>query len=447
MRQLIQRVRRDPMLDELVRSSSVLYVAGVVSVGLLLLQQATTARYLGATDFGRLATALGFVMIASLVVDIRSWELGTRLLAAPLDRHDVDEATVTYTWILRTELLAGLLGAVVAVAAAPAVAEIALDGSDAGLVVVLAPMVLLRQVSLGVGAATLRMLDRFPWLAWRSMANAVIRLVLVAGAAFLGWSVYSVAAGLVLSEIVAAVSIVLLADRAFRARHGRGLLTRTRLEERSGPRQLVRSLWASATIKSLHVESFLPVAAAFTSSAQIGVLRTGLDVGQLTQQATAPVTMVMSPRLVLLAGKGHTGKDGSSADVQLLDRYLHRVRRVLLVLSVAAALIGAVVVVAILPTYVGPGFEDLEIVGLLVVSGLAVSAATQWVRPVLVGLDRVGAQNRLGIVTGLASIAALPWVVSEHGAVGAAADMLVFLVVYATLSARLATKAVRDASA
>lgn len=429
---LLDRVRRDPMVGELARSSGVLYLAGGASVGLLLVQQLATARYLGAGDFGRLAAALGITVIAGLLVDIRSWELGTRLLAEPIDRGDVTATTSTFTWTLKAEAAAGAIGTLALCGGGPLVAWFVSDGHDVSLLLLLAPSVVLRQIAMGVSAATLRMLDRFNWIAARSVANAVLRLVLVAGPAFAGWGVHWVAAGMVVAEVFAAVSQLALTSIVYRSEHGRGLLTRSRIEDASSAKRLTFSLWLSATIKSLHIETFVPVAAAFTSAAQIGVLRAALDVGQVNQHATAPVTLVTTPKIVLLA---------RSPDRTALNGYLRRVRALFVLLSGLAMLLGAVLVLFVVPALLGPGYDDIEAVGIIAVAGLGIAAATQWIRPLLVGLDRVDAQNRLGVVTGLVSILALGPVVSAFGAIGAAIDMLVFLTVYAALSLRIANRA------
>lgn len=432
---LIRRVRRNDDLRNIARNGSVLYVAGGLSVVLTLVQQVATARYLGAVDYGRLAAALGYVLLLVLFVDVRTWELGTRLIATPLDGGSFQEVSRRFSWLVAAELALGVVGASIAVALAVPISAFVLETEARGLLWALSIVVPFRLIAAGVSVSILRLLDRYRWLSLRSVFTAVVRLVSIAGPAALGWGTQAVAIGIVLAEAVAALSIVVLAAYALRERSGSPAFDFRRPTCLVEARRLARQLWVSASIKGLHIESFIPVAAAFTSPAQIGVLRTGLDIGNVMTHATAPVGMVVGPRIVLLAQRERRKE---------VEHYLSLVRRVLPAVVVPTLAVSVPLVGFVLPAVLGQEFVSVRAVSILLLVGLAMSVSTLWVRHLLVGLDRVPDQNRLGLIAGVTSLLALPPLTSRWGAFGAALDLSLFLTIYSWMSVRIATRALDE---
>lgn len=418
----------------LVSQSGPLYVAGAISIVLTLTQQLVTARFLGAAEYGRLATAIGYATLALLFVDIRSWELGTRVIALPLGAHDHREVSRLFTWLAAGEVVVGLLGTCLVVGLT-LVLRTAIGSDLSHALIVLSWLIPLRQLALGVSAALVRMLGAFRALAVRSVATACVRLLLIGGAAAAGLGLRGVAAAVVLAELFGATSAVALAAWVFRSRTGQRAVDWRRPTGLGAACRYAPKLWLSATIKGVQLETFIPVAAVFASSAEIGVLRTGMDVSQVANLATAPVAMVTAPQITALAQDDPHGR---------LRSRLVSTSRALIVISSMTAIIGAFGALVFLPRMLGDDFRSMGVVAVLLLIGSAFQATKHWVRPLLLGLDRVNEQSRLGIVLGLISLAALPPLAASFGAVGAAMDMSIFLIAYASLSTRIARKAAND---
>lgn len=415
-----------------------LYVAGGISIALTLLQQLLTARFLGAADYGRLAAAVGAVLLCMLLVDARTWELGTRLLARPLGEGDDAEVARTYTWLVGAELLLGVAGMLIVFAAAPVVAPLMLDSESTMLVAVAGLLIPMRQVAMGVSVSLLRLLDRYKWLSARSIGTAVVRLVAIAGPASAGAGPLGVVVGVVVAETIAAISILVLATAACRSRTGRSVLDVRRPRCFTHAKQLAWHLWLSASIKGLHTESFVPITAVFTTSAHVGSLRTALDVASVVVHATTPIAMVVGPRIVQLA---------QMRDVARLRGYVSVVRRLLLAILVPTTLVAVLFAVFLLPGMLEGSFPHVVEISVLTLFATAVATQSLWVRHVLVGLDMVPAQNKLGLVLGSMSLAALPYVASKWGSVGAAFNLATFLVVYALLSMAMASRSMSESEA
>lgn len=435
IRSLVRRLAPDDVARSLVTSGGLLYAAGGVSIGLTLLQQLLTARFLGAADYGRLAASLGIVLLALLVVDVRTWELGTRLMARPLEDGEFTEASRRFSWLLGSELVCGAAGSALVWVLAPLIAGTVLDEDTLSVLAVLALIIPLRQVTTGVSIAVLRMQDRFRWISVRSVLTAIVRGVAIAGPAIAGWGLTAVAVGAVIAEFFGAVSVLVLSAIAFRRASGSLPFSLHRPSCIPEAIRLARHLWVSASIKGLHVESFIPLAAVFTSPEQIGTLRASLDIANLTTHATTPLGMVFGPKIVLLA---HSRRRGE------LQRYLGLARRALRAIVVPVVVLGVPAVLFALPQVLGADYLSVRGSAVLLLIGFGASAVTLWVRYVLVGFDRVATQNWLGLVAGVVSLAALPPLASTWGALGAAVDLMAFMVVYSTLSAWLASKVMDD---
>lgn len=422
----------------IVRQSRSLYVAGAVAIGLTTVQQLLTARGLGSSQFGQLATALATVTFALLIVDVRSWELGMRLMAEPLAQRDHVEVSRSYTCLLAAEVALGTLGMVGVMLVAPWLSRTVFGDREVGdLMRTLAVIMPLRQVAAGVSVALVRMDGRYGWLSVRAVSTAASRLLLVAGPALAGLGPKIVALGVVLSELIAATSMGALARLAFRRRGGGSLLAWARPRSFDDSLPLARSLWVSASIKGLHLESFLPLAAAFTAPTQVALLRSGLDIANLTTSASAPLSIVTSPNLIRLAGDPSKGDE--------LRENVRDAQKVYALVGWGICFAAGVAVLLVVPPFLGPGYEALRPVALLLLIGYAVQTTALWVRPVLVGTDSVKAQNRLGVVLGMLALLSLPVLVHHFDAVGGAANMLLFLLVYSTMSRRLARKVLSDA--
>lgn len=435
IRSVVARVRADEDLSSLVSNGGSLYLAGGVAVGLTLLQQLLTARSLGSADYGFLATCLGYVLLVLLVIDVRSWELATRILAQPLDTGDREEAARRFTWLVLAEVGCGVAGTCVIWMISPWLSSVVFGSSSAvSVLMVLGAVIPMRQVSTGASAAMVRMLGRFHWLSVRSVVTAVVRVVAIVAPASAGLGVTSVAVGVLVAESFSALTMLATAAVAFQREFRRLPFAKGRPDCLREATRLAKDLWISASIKGLHTESFIPVAALFMSSAQVGTLRTGLDVAGVTTHVAAPVGMIIGPKIVLLAQRRSLGD---------LRRYLRISGRVLAGVVGSTVALGVPTVLFVLPTVVGDGFVSVRTSAAVLLLGFGASAGTLWVRHVLVGMDRVSVQNRLGIIGGVISLILLPPLASRWGAVGAALDLSTFLLVYSALSVRIAQKALQ----
>lgn len=390
---MIQRIRhfwlrQDSNLRDLVRNSGVLYAGGLVSLALTFAQQITTASFLGAEDYGRLAIVISAGLLVMLVIDFRTWEVGIKLLTHSEMEHDIAETARVTTWLLAIELITGVLGAVVIALTAPWMAETFLQSPElTSLIAAYALAIPFRVLSLGVLSVFPRIGNRFDWLAQKSIAYAVVRLVLMTGAAAAGLGLPGVIIGVVIGEVFNFGLLVIIALRLYSPRReGHVLFDLSRPSQFEDGRHMIGQLWVSSTLTGIHYYTFVPLMSLVTDTVQVGRFRSALDIAEVVERTVQPLAVVFTPRIMIL---------GNSNEHLLLRRYVLQCAGIL-----SALVIPLVLGIMLLGKFVIPlvlsskGFEDIWYVTNLVLVGVATHTILQWwLRPVAVAMRTVHSQN------------------------------------------------------
>jgi O-antigen/teichoic acid export membrane protein len=421
------RLREDRNLIDLLRNSGLMYIFGILSIGLTLVQQVTTANLLGVSDYGRLAAVLSSGALILLLVDFRSWEAATHFLAYYWARDRYDEAARTTTWLLLLDVITGFIGTVLLILLAQPIARLLLqDESLYPLVQIYAISLMFRLVGSGIPPSLLRLYNRFDWLSFKSVGYAVARLVLMSGAAFLGFGLQGVLIGALLGEVVHTLLMLFLTYTAHRRQYPDiPMLQFARPTEVPQIIRLLRQLWIGATLKGLQMETFVPLLALLSSPAQVGLFRSGLDIATLTQKLVEPLTLVIQPQIAKL----YETKNRAA-----FIRYLWQVVGLLSTFTVPFALVLLLAGQWIYPRLLGEGFADVAPISNWMVIGLSFPAIFAWLRPALMALDILRSQNWVGIVAFALSLVGLLTVVPVYGAIGAAVVMAMFHIIYVVMS-------------
>lgn len=415
------------------RGTGVLYAGGAAAVALTLAQQLLTVGILGAAEYGRVAIVASSAAVTYLIADVRTWELATKRLARPLALRDSDAAAATVRGLGAVEITVGIVGAAALVLLADPIATGFFDDASLTSAIRISALVVpFRMAAMGVSSALLRMHDRFGWVALRGVIVSAVRLVLVVGAALLFGDVVGVAIALVAAEAFAAGSSWAFAKRAHSLSEMDGPLVGLG-RSRPGPvpvRELA-SLWLSASLKALQLELFLPVAATQLTASDVGFLRLGLDVSDLITKSTTPLSLVLGPGII---------RDFEVAGRRRGAVSVHSARRLLAFVVVPLALVGFALVPITLPHVVADGSRVVT-PALILLVGTAASGLAIWVRPALVALGEVRAQNVLGAVFAVLMLLGTWLASSLHGLLGAAVTMAAFQVCYSFASMGLYRRA------
>src|SRR5262249_44243299 len=131
------QVTNDSNLKNMLRHSGMMYISGLLSTLFIIIQEILTARTIGPDDYGRFATVVGVSSLIILIVDVRTWELGTKMLVRPLLDKDYDEAVRITTWLSIVDLLTGVISVFAMVAFSGVIATQLLRAPDLYWIVIL----------------------------------------------------------------------------------------------------------------------------------------------------------------------------------------------------------------------------------------------------------------------------------------------------------------------
>ncbi len=426
-RNLWLRIQSDASLHNLIRHSGTLYIGGAVSTALTIAQQLAAARLLGAFDYGRFATVLGSSLVIILLIDVRTWELGTKLLARPVLEREHGETSRIVSWLFLVDLVLGALGAALLLAFAQPVATHLLKSAElAALVRLYALAMPFRVVSEGITGAVLRFYERYAWLSVKSVVYALLRLILIGGAALLGFGLRGVLIATVVGEVLNALGMVTMSWLVLkRELPGARLFDLTRPRAFDEGRRMMGQYWISATLKGFHLQSFVPLLALLTTPTQVGLFRVGLDIADSIAKLTAPLSIVLFPEII------KRYEQGARAE------FLRFIKQSTLVLAlITGPLVVGIIALGpvILPLALGSDYGQLGGVVSPLAIAYGISTTVLWIRPAIVAVGRIRQQNVASAVLAVVSVTALVVVSPALGAVGATVVLSVLIVSHSAWS-------------
>jgi O-antigen/teichoic acid export membrane protein len=221
-----------------------------------------------------------------------------------------------------------------------------------------------------------------------------------------------VVVGAVLCEIINALAMIIMTYALWRRQMPAARLIDLRKPQcfREG-RRLMIDLWVSATLKGLQLETLIPLTALLTQPAQVGLLRTGMDITDLISKLTAPLTIVLSPAVIKAFEQG-----GRVALLRLVKQ------AALLLSLLSAPFVAGIIVLGplLFPRLLQSGYEGVAGVASLLAVGFGINAVFLWLRPAVIALSMVREQNVVAVAGALFSTLGLIVLAPAHGAMGSA---------------------------
>lgn len=419
---LLARIRRDNNLKDLIRHSGMLYVSGVLAIALTFLQQMTTAALLGSSDYGRLAIVLSSSLLVTVVLDFRTWEAGSKLLAQPLHTQAHTETVRIISWLFLLEIAAGMVGMLIMIGLAELISVQMLASADlVWLLRLYALSIPFRIITTGIWGVVPRFFNRFDWLAVKAVIYAGLRLILMSGAAFLGLGLGGVVIAALISEVLHFIILLIMGFYIWRRNlPGTKFLDLSRPAGFSEGLRMLPAFWLNSTLLGIHLHLFIPAAALLTTPAQIGILRVGMDVMELLDRAIQPLWVVFTPKIIMLYVPEKMAE---------FRRYLRQSALMtnLITLPLMCALLLAVWF--LLPRALeGQNYNGVVEVTIILVIANAVYIGLLWTRPAIITAGLIAWQNLLTLLLVIVSMSMLLWLAPDGGATGAAMAKGVFMV-------------------
>lgn len=418
--------RRDLQMRELVRGSSWLLGASVISTLLNLVQGVFLARSLGPEGFGILILLSTYVAIVNQVFDSRSWEVGIKFMTQYLQRGDWERAggiiTLSYLVDAATSVITYL---VIVGSAAFACGILTKSETNISLLQFYA-LVVLMQVPLGTSQALLRIQNLFFWLALQDVIFPFVQLMGIIWAISSGGGLHQAISVIVLVAMLKAASALVLSNRVARQLGlVRGITSLKSLKFETGA---ITRFWlatnAVALLKGLHRNLDTLLLGYWLGPAQVGIYRFARNLSEMLNFPAAPVYQTTLPEFARL---WHQGK------VKTLRRLA-----VTLMLLTSLVIVPSIGFLWLFGSQLvhwlgGEGYYSSVSVMNLLIIGTGIGVITQYGHALLVASGDGGPLVRAFVVPLLIEGILLAFLVPLLGLHGAAFAIIIFNVVRAVM--------------
>lgn len=417
---LILRVRNDVHIQNLLRTSGILYIGGLVALILVLIQQFSLANLLGSSGYGRLAIIISSGLLAMLFLDFRTWEMGIKLLTTEITNQRHLEIIRIANWLISIELLTGLFGMLLLFIFAEPLAThlLNISGFD-WLIRFYAISLPFRVVADGVFSTIPRVYNRFKWVTYRTIANNLLRLILMVGLTKLGYGLSGAVIGAVISDMANFIMVMLIARYILKREIPHfNLFDRTPPIQKSAGYRMMADFWIVSSLVGLNLQAIIPFMSLFTSPAQVGLFRIGLDIAQFIDKLAAPITLGITSQIMHIYQR------------EKWVTFVHYIKQtfIFFLLVVIPLTLG----ILILGPWIFPKLlHDLNYVSLppvasIVSVGYAFAVAIiPWARPTLIVIGRSRIQSIIMLLQTLTMFAMVWWLTPQYGALGTAVAMAV----------------------
>ncbi|HYP48607.1 MAG TPA: oligosaccharide flippase family protein [Thermoleophilaceae bacterium] len=393
---------------------------------------------LGLDDYGRLALAIGFVVLVGQLFDLRVGVATTIAGAAHLHR-DNERAAGVFQLGYGVDAVTGLLGFAVVAALAPFVGP-ALIGDGGTVLIILYALVLLAQTVDESSFTVLRLLDRFRLIATYTVVLEAGRVALVAGALAVYGTITSVAVALVAHRVLAGAAAAAAAAGVFRRVTGVRLTSLALAKAREDRPQLLRTMLHTNVVSYARLaQTQLPtvLVGALAGATQAGVYKVGMAAAVMVGRIIDPAYAALLPRLSRLWSAGRRG------EIRRLVRRLSTVA-----IPAVMALAGALILLRTPVLDALGGAQASADAGPVLIFGTlahALNASLLWNVPALYAAGRANLVSRLAMAAAAAQLLALFPLVDAYEASGAALSLLISMLVLNLGATIYALGALRDA--
>lgn len=419
---LVERVRhvfRDHAIRRMIRDAGWNTSAQVAGAVLAIVRSALVARFLGVSDFGRLAIVVSTVTLVRQILSMRGWEWTMVHLSRAVVARDAAQAGRIVKASYALGLSVNGLATLAVFFVAPWIAGGVLHEPGLGPLLRLQGLTLVAAWADDSSLAVMRVLSRFGWLAAYTGLASLGRLIAIVPALALGYGLVGVVVATIAAQVVASTWLLVESRRDLRRRFPEGMpgrLADLRGEWGAHARMLL-TLSLTDTVKTIGGDSDPLIIGYLASAATVAPYRAAFNVVYGLQQLAVPLYMVFYPEMTKAAAAGDAPG-------------IRRIVRQTTLLGIAEALLaaGALTVFApwiILALY-GKGFQG-AVADLQIMAWTLLILIVQWANPLFVSIGRPSWTLILGAVSTAVKIALLFALVPSLGHLGAALAYLGFV--------------------
>jgi O-antigen/teichoic acid export membrane protein len=404
----------DEALGRVAVNSSWLIGANVCVYALAFLQGVVLARALGPSGLGILAVVVSLVTVIQQLLGSRVWEAATKFVVEFRTAGDPVRATATVKACYLVDAVGGILAFLLITFLAAPAAE-ALTGTPAAASAIrLYALSAIITVPVATASALLRIANRFRWLAFESVAEGALRLIMIlAIVSGEGRAIDPILGAYLLASFAGASAFVVLGRRAERELDLVPWRDAPMSTLRADRRRVVRFLaYSNLTGTARLVTSRLDVLIVgwLTTPRSVGLYRLARTVSDPLAGLANPVYQAVYPQVSELV---------HARDLDGVRRLTERIRRLGLAVVLPVCLVTVVAAPWVIPLVFGPAFrEAVPLVQIMVWQLIWVPYL--WLPGLLLSLDRPRLVAVFNGADAAAYIVMLLVLVPPFGAMGAA---------------------------
>lgn len=412
---LLDRLKHDPLLGRVLRSSAHLFTSNTISLGLSVVMGALAIRLLGADGLGLITVVMGFASTVNSILSFRMSELVVRYGGEYLEKGEKQKAAALIKAAALTETAVSVLAFVAVLILAGWAARTIAKTPDIELLFIVFGLGLLANFNTETSTGILQVTGKIRYQGTINLIQSIVSLGIVAAGFFLLNPLWVVLSAYLAGKVILGLGLFFTAQRELAQRLGADW-GRAPLPSFAQSRDLVRfavSSNISATIIKVFRESEPLWVGYFLSTEAVGYYKAAYALVSFLSVPADPLIAATYPEINrLIVQKAWASLRG----------FLRKVTALSFAVNAAAALGFIFLGQFALVLYTGrQEFVAAYPAMLALFVGLAFNYTLFWNRPLLLSLGLPEFPIWTTLIVGLVKVALAFWLIPRYGILAAGA--------------------------
>jgi O-antigen/teichoic acid export membrane protein len=423
--------RDDTILRRVIKNSGHLLSGSAISAALGLFQTAIAKQMLDIGRFGQMVVIVSFATNINRLLSFRMSEVVVQRLGAALPRISPgsstgqgkkDEAAATVKAAMLTEAATSIAAFIALVALTPWAAVALAKDVDVAPLFLLYGLILLSNIIAESSTGVLQALRHFNWIARINIVQSVITTVIIVFVFFTHGGIPGIILGYTVGKTINGIGLAMFALRDLHKTLGAGWW-KTSLRTLPEGRRMFSFMLNSnlnGTVYLFTRDSMALILAYILSPKETGYFDLALT---MVNFIMLPLDPLIGPTYAEII---HT------VALKQWDATRQLLRRVSLIGAAVVFSVGGVLALTawfILPLALGADTAPAYPALLILLIGYGFASIFQWNRPLLLALGKPGYPVLVALITGLAELALIAWLVPHFGYLALAAILSAYFVV------------------
>lgn len=412
---LLSKLKDDPLLGRVLRSSAHLLTSNTISLGLSVVMSALSFRLLGASGTGLIALVMSYSSTINSLLSFRMSELVVRYGGEALEKGDKKRAAEIIRSAAWTEAAVSVLAFMVVLITSFWASATFAKSTDSTAMFIVFALGLLANFNTETSTGILQVTGRIRLQGTINLIQSVVSLGTAATAFFTPDPLWTILTAYLMSKIIPGLGLYIAGRKLLKRELGSDW-HEARFIKASESRNLVRfalSSNISATIIKLFRESEPLWVGLFLSTEAVGYYKAAYSLAGFLSIPADPLISAAYPEINRLIVQRAWGS---------LKKFLRRITTISFAVNAAAAVGFIVFGKFALTLYTGRAeFIAAYPAMLALLAGLAFNYTLFWNRPLLLSLGLPEFPVWVTLVVGLLKLGLAFWVIPQFGITGAGA--------------------------